>query len=300
MDPTFLANLALFVLLLGNSFDLFSGSDSASDNSTEDHPLYVPADYAQEIEGSAGNDNLHASEGDDGLAWLLGDGDDSLTGSAGDDYADGGAGNDTLFMEDGDDRVAAGAGDDQVHLGAGNDSLLGGDGDDHLFGDDGDDAIAGEAGNDTLIGGLGSDRLLGGDGDDVLAGHAADRSGAEGATAIDGTDTLSGGAGNDTLLLGQGDRGEGGAGDDLFQIDRRGTDLDHIAQVDDFADGDRLQLIYTPHFGSDGQEIPPEIHVSATEDGTAGLIRLGDVTVAAVIGGQNLTADDIELIPDAG
>ena len=42
-----------------------------------------------------------------------------------------------------------------------------------------------------------------------------------GSAAVDGFDTLAGGAGNDSLMLGLGDRGIGGEGDDLFQIDNR-------------------------------------------------------------------------------
>ena len=296
MDYTYLAYMSLFLVLFANQLDLFSGDGGGDEAEADSHPLYVPEDFSAEIAGTAQGDLLAPDDGAEGLAWLAGDGDDSVTGSGGDDYADGEAGDDRLVMAEGDDIAVGMAGNDVIAGGAGADTLLGGEGTDSLAGDAGQDAIGGEAGNDTLQGGAGADLLGGGDGDDWLFGYDMLGSQAEDATAVDGFDTLSGGAGNDSLMLGLGDRGTGGDGDDLFQIDNRLEDTGQIAQITDFAEGDRIELLYTPEFDADGQEIAPEVTVSPNSDGTAGIIRVGDVTVGEVLGGQGLTAEDITLV----
>lgn len=297
MDYTYLAYMSLFLAFLANELDLFSGGSSNSEEEPEDpHQLYVPEDFSAEIRGTAEGDLLAPAEGEENLAWLLGDGNDTLTGSDGDDYADGEAGDDRLFLEDGNDIAVGMAGNDVISGGDGNDSMLGGEGDDSLAGDAGNDAMGGEAGNDTLMGGAGADAMGGGDGDDWLFGYDDQGSQAEGATGVDGFDTLSGGAGNDRLMLGLGDRGIGGEGDDLFQIDNRLEGTGQIAQITDFADGDRIELLYTPEFDADGNEIAPEVTVTANDEGTAGIIRVGNVTVGEVLGGQGLTAEDIALV----
>lgn len=282
MDYTYLAYMSLFLALFANELDLFSGNGDTAEEA-EDHPLYVPEDFSAEIAGTTAGDSLTAPEGEDNLAWLLGDGADSLTGSASADYADGGGGNDQLFLADGEDIAVGADGADTLSGGAGADTLAGGNGDDRLSGDAGNDALVGEAGNDTLLGGDGSDVLLGGDGADDLTGEA-------------GADTLDGGAGNDALTLGAGDRGTGGEGEDLFQIDYRVAEDGQMAQVNDFAAGDRIELLYTPAYDAEGNEISPELTVAPSADGTAGIIRLGDTAVGAVVGGQALTAQDVTLV----
>ncbi|MBL8563365.1 MAG: calcium-binding protein [Gemmobacter sp.] len=295
MDYTYLAYMSLFLALFANELDLFSGS-GADDEAEDPHQLYVPEDFSAEIAGTAGGDLLAPEEGEENLAWLLGDGNDSLTGSDAADYADGEGGDDRLFLEDGDDIAVGMAGNDVIAGGAGNDSMLGGEGEDSLAGDAGNDAMGGEAGNDTLTGGAGADAMGGGEGDDWLFGYDRAGSQAEGTTAVDGFDTLAGGAGNDTLMLGLGDRGIGGEGDDLFQIDNRLEGTGQISQITDFADGDRIELLYRPEFDADGNEIAPEVTVTANSEGTAGIIRVGDVTVGEVLGGQGLSAEDITLV----
>ena len=298
MDYTYLAYMSLFLALFANELDLFSGSGDEEEATEDPHQLYVPGDFSAEILGTAEGDLLAPAEGEGNLAWLLGDGNDSLTGSDGNDYADGEGGDDRLFLEDGDDIAVGMAGNDVISGGAGNDSMLGGEDDDSLAGDAGNDAMGGEAGNDTLMGGAGADAMGGGDGDDWLFGYDADGSQAEGSAAVDGFDTLAGGAGNDALMLGLGDRGIGGEGDDLFQIDNRLEGSGQIAQITDFADGDRIELLYTPEYDDEGHEIAPEVTVTANDEGTAGIIRVGDVTVGEVLGGQGLTVEDITLVAE--
>ncbi|WP_162528283.1 calcium-binding protein [Gemmobacter caeruleus] len=295
MDTTYLFYMSLFALFLANSLDLFSGSSGDEDTDLTEHPLYDPAAYGDEIAGTPQDDRMAPEDGAENLAWLLDAGDDGLIGSAGADYADGGAGNDTLMMGDGNDIAAGQEGDDVIALGDGNDSAIGGLGDDRILGKAGNDAIAGQEGDDTLLGGNGADLIIGGEGDDFLSGKDEGSSQAHGATEVDGFDSLDGGAGNDTLLMGAGDRGTGGEGEDLFQIDHREDSFGQIAQVTDYGAGDRVELLYRPAYDDDGQEVAPEITVTANDEGTSGVIRFNDVVVAEVIGGQNLTTDDLVL-----
>lgn len=297
MDYTYLAYMSLFLALFANELDLFSGSGS-EEEAEDPHPLYVPEDFSAEIAGTAEGDLLAPAEGEDNLAWLLDDGNDSLTGSDGADYADGEGGDDRLFLEDGDDIAVGMAGNDVIAGGDGHDSMLGGEGEDSLAGDAGHDAMGGDAGNDTLAGGAGADAMGGGEGDDWLFGYDALGSQAEGATEVDGADTLSGGVGNDRLMLGLGDQGTGGEGDDLFQIDTRLEDSERYAMITDYAEGDRIELVYTPAQDEEGQEIEPEVTVTPNEEGTVGIIRVGGTAVGAVMGGQALTAEDITLVPE--
>lgn len=87
-----------------------------------------------------------------------------------------------------------------IYGGSGNDTFTGGNGADFLYGGFGNDQMSGGAGNDQLYGEDGNDRMSGGYGDDMLFG----------------------GAGSDTLIFGRGDGsrdfGDGGAGNDTFQI----------------------------------------------------------------------------------
>jgi Ca2+-binding RTX toxin-like protein len=122
--------------------------------------------------------------------------------------------------------------------GLGNDTLTSGQGKDTLDGGDGNDLLEGRMGGDVLDGGLGDDVLIGNQGKDALAG-GDDNDELRGGQ---GVDTLDGGAGADTLYGAQGaDVMTGGEGSDIFVFttapDGGGPDV-----VEDFADGDILQL----------------------------------------------------------
>jgi hypothetical protein len=80
------------------------------------------------ITGTAGNDRLVGTRGDDVICGLGGDdrihgrgGDDAIFGDAGNDRIDGGAGKDTVYGDDGDDRIDGGGDADVVEGGAGAD-----------------------------------------------------------------------------------------------------------------------------------------------------------------------------------
>src|SRR5689334_12539545 len=127
-----------------------------------------------DIEGDAGNDDIHGSVfadtiyGWDGDDTIIGDGGrDLIRGGAGDDSLIGdGGGNDllvasdTIFGDDGLDFIDAGPGSDVARGGAGDDTVQGGSGNDRIMGDDGNDTLDGGAGADRLYGGAGDDKFL--------------------------------------------------------------------------------------------------------------------------------------------
>jgi Ca2+-binding RTX toxin-like protein len=246
------------------------------------------------VTGTEGADSL-SSDQEDALAWFLQGGNDSLTGTNGSDYVEGGTGDDTLSMRDGRDLVYGGEGNDSIDAGIGFDSVYGGEGDDSVTGNGGNDVILGDEGNDVLAGGTGADLLYGGAGDDVLYGMSAGLSTGDSAIEIDGVDGLSGGDGNDHLILGPGDIGEGGAGDDVFEIDHSRTDLTEVARVNDFSAGDTIEVSYTPEFDTQGVEIAPVISLIENSDATGTLIMFNDVEIANIITEQTLTAAQIIL-----
>lgn len=84
----------------------------------------------------------------------------------------GDAGDDLLYAGGGDDSVNGGSGNDIMYGGSGSDKLNGGSGNDSVYGDAGNDTIIGDSGNDKLYGGDGDDTLNGGTGNDIIDGGA--------------------------------------------------------------------------------------------------------------------------------
>ena len=120
--------------------------------------------------GGEGNDILVGGAGNDSL--FGGDGDDLIGGRIGDDVIEAGAGADTVVGQLGDDIIEGGFGDDALNGGGGFDIIDGGAGDDVILGRSGADFIDGSVGNDELNGGTGDDRIEGAGGDDILIGGA--------------------------------------------------------------------------------------------------------------------------------
>ncbi|WP_022704522.1 calcium-binding protein [Pseudorhodobacter ferrugineus] len=310
MDPVIAPFVLLFLTTLGLDLGLFTNDDSDADaapvdetpvEETPDEDVAVPGEfdaslYSNVVTGTEGDDTLNAGD-EEVLAWFLNGGNDSLDGSDGNDYVEGGAGNDTMTLRDGRDLAYGGDGDDSIDSGIGFDTVYGGAGDDTLTGNGGNDILYGEEDDDVLSGGSGTDLLFGGAGDDVLYGLAPGLSTAEGSTVVDGIDTLVGGDGNDRLFLGPGDVGVGGAGDDEFVIDHSRTDLTEVAQVNDYAAGDSVEITYQPVRDALGAEILPVISLMQNADNTGTLVLFNDMTIANVIGGQNLTVNQITLTP---
>jgi hypothetical protein len=193
------------------------------------------------VNGTAGNNKLYGTGGDDSLNGLAGNdklyglaGDDTLNGGAGYDTMDGGTGDDILnggdgydtlygYSDDdklngqnGNDTLYGQSGNDELYGGLGTDTLSGGYNDDYLDGGAGDDKLYGEYGNDELYGQIGDDYLDGSDGDDELDGGIGD----DEINGDYGNDILTGGAGNDSLNGGIGhDKLTGGTGNDTYIID---------------------------------------------------------------------------------
>ena len=88
----------------------------------------------------------------------------TITGTAGDDKLIGTPGNDVICGLGGNDNISGGGGDDVIYGDAGDDRVDGGAGADTLYGDDGADRVDGGDGDDVLAGGPGADRLSGGKG----------------------------------------------------------------------------------------------------------------------------------------
>lgn len=131
--------------------------------------------------GTADNDRMWASEGDDtmrgnnGSDWMNGgDGNDNLIGGLGDDILFGDFGDDTLKGGPGNDALSSGQGfgGDLNQGGTGKDYIVGGNdltesfggpGDDFVYAGDGDDTVFGDDGDDWIEGGRGAFNLLQGD-----------------------------------------------------------------------------------------------------------------------------------------
>lgn len=304
MDPVIAPFVLLFLGTLGLDLGLFDRKDDSADDaapSEETTPLAEPGNfdttlYADVLTGTEGDDSFSAEQ-EGALAWFLDAGNDALDGGTGNDYAEGGAGDDILSMRDGRDLAYGGDGNDTIDAGIGFDTVYGGADDDLLTGNGGNDLLYGDDGHDDLRGGSGADLLYGGAGDDMLYGLSNTLSTQAAATTIDGVDSLSGGDGNDRLILGPGDIGEGGAGDDLFQIDHSRADLTDVSRVNDYSDGDQLEVQYLPVLDSLGDEILPVITLMQNSDDTGVLILFNDTVIANIIGGQDLTPDQITLTP---
>jgi serralysin len=300
MDMYMTLYLAMFAAFLSIDIGLFDGNGNAGtepepEPADPENPLYLPDDYARTIDGTEGDDSFTAEEAEN-LAWFLHGGNDALEAALGSDYANGGAGDDRLMMRGGNDIALGGTGNDTIDAGIGFDRVFGGAGDDRLLGNGGDDSLTGEDGADTVLGGTGNDSVLGGAGDDYLSGMGEGLSGGRDEADIDGIDTLEGGEGDDTLFLGAGDHGTGGAGADRFQLDHSRPDHDDAITVNDFGEGDTLELHYEPELDAEGAPIAPEITVTPSEDGTAGIVSFNGQVVANVAGGQALTAEQIRLV----
>ena len=226
-------------------------------------------DFANRLDGLAGDDRLDGLAGDDALFGY--DGDDTLIGGAGADTLNGGAGSDTASYAGANARVVADlSGVTFAQLGdaagdsfAGIENLTGTDYDDTLSGDSGDNLLTGGLGadwlygldgDDLLDGGGGADRLFGGDGTDIafyanatsaVTANLADRSLNTGEAAsdiyssIEGllggafADHLTGDAGDNILIGMQGmDTLLGGLGDDVLNGGDDADTLDGGAGID--------------------------------------------------------------------
>ena len=144
--------------------------------------------YANAVNGTTGNDVIHALAGNDNVYALplevstpeagddficAGPGhDDPVDGGGGNDHISGGPGSDSLFGNEGNDTILGGYGNDEIESHLGRDVVDGGPGRDELCASGGRDVIMGGEGNDSVgtcgDPSTGVDRYLGGPGDDVI------------------------------------------------------------------------------------------------------------------------------------
>ena len=231
-----------------------TGNDSLTGGDGDD--LVVGGDGADTLIGGAGSDRLRGNAGADLLDG--GDGNDLIVVDS-TDVAFGGAGDDIFFLDPdvigiSDDMLVFGgtndAGGDTLDLSVSLDPLLvtfGTDGTsgtvdgididggtdlsfseiEHVITTDENDTISGGTssgpisvetlgGNDQVVTGSGNDTIDGGAGNDTLSANA----GNDLLIGGEGSDQLLGGTGDDTLIGGAGDLMQGGAGDDVFRLDR--------------------------------------------------------------------------------
>jgi len=211
--------------LIGSQFD--DGDPATIEDvliGTDDLAVSSSSNYANYIQGLAGDDQIFGGLGEDLLEG--GDGNDDIWGDLGtsnpndgnDDYIDGEAGDDELYGQGGNDIIVGGAG---------NDTLSGGVGDEDVLsysmealgvvvnlssvpqgGQLADSATDGNGDFDTIVNGrVGNegDRLeivWGSVNDDTVYGHESEPVTIWG---YSGNDSLTGGAGADTIIGGTGD-----------------------------------------------------------------------------------------------
>lgn len=205
------------------------------------------SDFADNIDGAAGDDLILGGSADDVLAGgadndtiLSGSGADSVDGGPGNDFITGNSGRDTLLGNDGADTIFGGGGKDSIRGGNGEDVIRGNRGPDSLFGEAGNDTITGGAGKDSISGGDDADSLVGSSGSDgINAGAGADivigRGGADTLLGLSGNDTLNGGVRGDVLIGGDDDDDLTGAGgtDTLAGGEDPGDTFDNMTEVDE-------------------------------------------------------------------
>lgn len=116
----------------------------------------------ERIDGTNGDDVIHAGSGDDRVDAFGGD--DLVCGGGGDDRIEGDFGADTVIGGGGDDRdpekgprLVGGPGGDFIYGSRGDDLLRGNSGADEHYGEQGDDEHDAGSGNDLCRGGKGAD-----------------------------------------------------------------------------------------------------------------------------------------------
>jgi Ca2+-binding RTX toxin-like protein len=293
-----LGNALMMLFAMSFQFDVFGDDDETApdDTSAEDFVpslalLFDESDFGNAITGTEGSDLITSELSDPATSYDLLAGDDTLNSTENSDFVQGGDGADFMVLFSGDDIAIGGAGDDQIFAGRGNDSVDGGEGNDRIDGSLGDDTLYGNAGDDQITGGKGTDFVFGGAGDDTLSGSRLDEFG----LGSDGIDRVDGGSGNDIIWLSGGDFGTGGSGEDLFVVYDT-EEEDNVVTVTDYnQDQDSIELIYQDEDG-----VPaPEVTVAYSEETNDASVALDGITVLRVSGAAELTASEINLIPES-
>lgn len=286
-DDFFVHEVEIFKLYTMGGNDTVLGANSLI-------PLYLyggdgndvllGSNFADVIDGEAGNDDMRGNFGDDLL--IGGPGSDIYTGGTGNDTADYRAKTAAVTVTIGNGVADDGEAGELDDVQADVEVVLGGKGNDILIGSAANETLEGGIGNDVLDGGLGGDVLIGGPGNDtvdyssrtgdliVTIGNGSSDDGESGLPGeqdnVNATvENVTGGSGNDTLIGGtganvlrggpgndtlQGDAGNdklyGDAGDDTLQGDA-GNDKLYGADGSDVLDGGADLDSYTAGAGND-------------------------------------------------
>lgn len=173
-------------------------------------------------------------------------------------------------------------------------------GDATISGTGGDEQeIHGGDGDDRLSGGLNhgaeGDSLNGGSGDDILtalgASSAVYTHGEGGTETIQNQTQMRGDQGNDTLISTNSNILTGGEGSDLFALSQshyHSTLEVEPTEITDY-NPEEDQIMIEGAYLKDGEALS----IVTWDDGTGADIVVGDLVIANVTGGQDLSADDI-------
>ncbi|AGT10456.1 calcium-binding protein [Paracoccus aminophilus] len=153
ISPTNLDAQLTFTVNRAGTYYLIVGEQG--DNDTGSYTISISAGYA-----SAGNDRVVGTDFADAINGMAGN--DTIYGGLGNDRLFGGAGADVLFGERGADRLEGNAGADILRGGQGADVLIGGLGADRLMGGQGADRFVFNSAAESAPGSV--DRIVAGDG----------------------------------------------------------------------------------------------------------------------------------------
>ncbi|MHC8366475.1 peroxidase family protein [Pseudomonas sp. ZT5P21] len=207
-DPTgglMINGVEIVPLVIRDNPDTVGGDSNYLQYTGEDHVV---------LGGTAGNDIIISSEGDD---TVYGDGgNDRLEGGAGNDAVLGGAGDDIITDSFGDNRLEGNAGNDVIVAGSmlvGGNLILGGDGQDFIITTEDVSLTFGGQGDDFILGAKTNLPATGNEGDDWIEKGTQDGAPGDNASPLLNDDVI----GNDIFIGGGGfDEMIGEGGDDIF------------------------------------------------------------------------------------
>ncbi|MEM7722499.1 MAG: hypothetical protein AAF376_09000 [Pseudomonadota bacterium] len=195
------------------------------------------------------------------------------------------------LMDDESDPWAAYTDHDELHFGAPDDVTTGDAGSDALFGYGAADTILDEGNDDDLEGLFEADTLADDYGDEQPDGAFAGGGAAFGPFDGDGSDPQSGLDGDDRVMMGAEDAAVGEEADDSVITGSFIETAEVAGVVEDFdPDQDVIEVMYDPEEDPD-----PQITVQTHPEGGGVQVLMDGEIILNVMGGQNITADQIEL-----
>jgi len=249
--------------------------------------------------------------GSEALSVTVGDGANDITGTAGDDEITTGSGNDTIVSFGGDDEIVAGDGantitvtdgENDIDGGEGVDTITAGNGNNTIDGGDGADVIVAGSGNNTITNAAGNATITAGSGDNTVTNTAGNSTitlgdgdntvnltagnstvvtgdGADDINITAGDNNITAGAGNDTISLGSGnDTVDAGAGTDTVDFSvSSGTWTGSVSNAENIA----ATFSGSARIDADGLSGYSSLTVAASDDTTTVTLRnLSSSTVA--------------------